>query len=207
MMLMQQRQQQQQLPPSTGLYCGTGGGGGVVAAPPHCPPYLLFPKPYMAPKIPPAQQLAAPVTAVGGVGGVPRNQPIAYNQNHWLLQEAELRRQLESIEVAQRLQQQQQPVSGAPIPSANIINNNNNTVNNNKSGNTNNGGYLSVSGKKRCSSCGEELGKGCAAMVVESLSLYYHINCFRCSVCNVQLGKYYLYRFIFHISYIIISII
>lgn len=32
-------------------------------------------------------------------------------------------------------------------------------------------------------------GRGCAAMVIESLSLYYHINCFRCSVCHIQLGK------------------
>ncbi|RWS27228.1 hypothetical protein B4U80_00452 [Leptotrombidium deliense] len=48
---------------------------------------------------------------------------------------------------------------------------------------------LSVSGRKKCSSCGDELGRGCAAMVIESLSLYYHINCFRCSVCHIQLGN------------------
>lgn len=48
---------------------------------------------------------------------------------------------------------------------------------------------LSVSGKKKCSNCGDELGRGCAAMVIESLSLYYHINCFRCSVCHIQLGN------------------
>lgn len=49
--------------------------------------------------------------------------------------------------------------------------------------------YLSVSGKKRCSSCREELGRGAAAFVVESLSLVYHTNCFRCSVCHANLAN------------------
>ncbi|XP_073987088.1 smallish isoform X2 [Rhodnius prolixus] len=46
---------------------------------------------------------------------------------------------------------------------------------------------LSVSGKKRCSHCGEELGRG-AAMIIESLQLFYHIDCFKCCVCCLQLG-------------------
>ncbi|XP_054270068.1 LIM domain only protein 7 isoform X3 [Macrosteles quadrilineatus] len=46
---------------------------------------------------------------------------------------------------------------------------------------------LSVSGKKKCSHCGEELGRG-AAMIIESLRLFYHIDCFKCCVCCVQLG-------------------
>jgi F-box protein 20 len=46
---------------------------------------------------------------------------------------------------------------------------------------------LSVSGKKKCSHCGEELGRG-AAMIIESLRLFYHIDCFKCCVCHVQLG-------------------
>ncbi|KAL1131753.1 hypothetical protein AAG570_011366 [Ranatra chinensis] len=46
---------------------------------------------------------------------------------------------------------------------------------------------LSVSGKKRCSHCGEELGRG-AAMIIESLRLFYHIDCFKCCVCCMQLG-------------------
>uniref|UniRef100_A0A8C7V2M4 LIM and calponin homology domains 1 n=1 Tax=Oncorhynchus mykiss TaxID=8022 RepID=A0A8C7V2M4_ONCMY len=45
----------------------------------------------------------------------------------------------------------------------------------------------SVSGKKLCSSCGHPLGKG-AAMIIETLSLYFHIQCFKCGVCNGQLG-------------------
>ncbi|XP_075227940.1 uncharacterized protein LOC142328224 isoform X3 [Lycorma delicatula] len=46
---------------------------------------------------------------------------------------------------------------------------------------------LSVSGKKKCSHCGEELGRG-AAMIIETLRLFYHIDCFKCCVCCVQLG-------------------
>lgn len=45
----------------------------------------------------------------------------------------------------------------------------------------------SVSGKKLCSSCGQALGKG-AAMIIETLSLYFHIQCFKCGVCKGQLG-------------------
>ncbi|XP_077433647.1 LIM and calponin homology domains-containing protein 1-like isoform X2 [Vanacampus margaritifer] len=45
----------------------------------------------------------------------------------------------------------------------------------------------SVSGKKLCSSCGQPLGKG-AAMIIETLSLYFHIDCFKCGVCKGQLG-------------------
>src|SRR5689334_12923433 len=56
---------------------------------------------------------------------------------------------------------------------------------------------LSVSGKQKCSHCTKELGiypynccmyivdylgKG-AAMIIESLSLFYHLSCFRCYVC------------------------
>lgn len=47
---------------------------------------------------------------------------------------------------------------------------------------------LSVSGKKKCSHCKEELGRG-AAMIIESLRLFYHIRCFKCCVCSIQLGN------------------
>lgn len=47
---------------------------------------------------------------------------------------------------------------------------------------------LSVSGKKKCSYCGNELGRG-AAMIIESLCLFYHMECFKCCVCHVQLGN------------------
>ncbi|XP_025067200.1 LIM and calponin homology domains-containing protein 1 isoform X2 [Alligator sinensis] len=45
----------------------------------------------------------------------------------------------------------------------------------------------SVCGKKLCSSCGLPLGKG-AAMIIETLGLYFHIQCFRCGICKGQLG-------------------
>ncbi|XP_039396326.1 LIM and calponin homology domains-containing protein 1 isoform X3 [Mauremys reevesii] len=45
----------------------------------------------------------------------------------------------------------------------------------------------SVSGKKLCSTCRLPLGKG-AAMIIETLGLYFHIHCFRCGICKGQLG-------------------
>ncbi|CAG0883165.1 unnamed protein product [Darwinula stevensoni] len=47
---------------------------------------------------------------------------------------------------------------------------------------------LSVSGKKKCSHCSKELGRG-AAMIIESLRLFYHLQCFRCCVCETPLGN------------------
>lgn len=47
---------------------------------------------------------------------------------------------------------------------------------------------MTVSGRHRCSHCGIELGRG-AAMIVESLNLFYHLSCFRCYVCNMPLGS------------------
>ncbi|XP_069487850.1 LIM and calponin homology domains-containing protein 1 isoform X2 [Ambystoma mexicanum] len=45
----------------------------------------------------------------------------------------------------------------------------------------------SVSGKKLCSTCGVPLGKG-AAMIIETLGLFFHIQCFQCGICKGQLG-------------------
>ncbi|KAL5012990.1 hypothetical protein ScPMuIL_011541 [Solemya velum] len=47
---------------------------------------------------------------------------------------------------------------------------------------------VSISGKQKCSHCAQELGFG-AAMVIESLGLYYHVQCFRCCVCMAPLGN------------------
>uniref|UniRef100_A0A1I7WYX1 LIM zinc-binding domain-containing protein n=1 Tax=Heterorhabditis bacteriophora TaxID=37862 RepID=A0A1I7WYX1_HETBA len=47
---------------------------------------------------------------------------------------------------------------------------------------------LAVSGKHRCAHCAEELGRG-AAMIVESLNLFYHLACFKCYVCKTPLGE------------------
>ncbi|NWH32605.1 LMO7 protein, partial [Chloropsis hardwickii] len=45
----------------------------------------------------------------------------------------------------------------------------------------------SVSGKKICSYCNNILGKG-AAMIIESLGLCYHLQCFKCVACGCDLG-------------------
>ncbi|CAG9537389.1 unnamed protein product [Cercopithifilaria johnstoni] len=47
---------------------------------------------------------------------------------------------------------------------------------------------LSVSGKHQCSHCSMELGRG-AAMIIESLNLFYHLSCFRCYICKMTLGN------------------
>ncbi|PAV80541.1 hypothetical protein WR25_11394 isoform A [Diploscapter pachys] len=49
-------------------------------------------------------------------------------------------------------------------------------------------GVVAVSGKHKCAHCGDELGRG-AAMIIESLNLFYHLGCFKCYVCKTSLGK------------------
>uniref|UniRef100_A0A1A7WMD2 LIM and calponin homology domains 1a n=1 Tax=Iconisemion striatum TaxID=60296 RepID=A0A1A7WMD2_9TELE len=44
-----------------------------------------------------------------------------------------------------------------------------------------------VSGKRLCSGCSKPLGKG-AAMIIDTLGLFFHIQCFKCGACNGQLG-------------------
>ncbi|XP_047189985.1 LIM and calponin homology domains-containing protein 1a isoform X5 [Scophthalmus maximus] len=44
-----------------------------------------------------------------------------------------------------------------------------------------------VSGKRLCSSCSQPLGKG-AAMIIDTLGLFFHVQCFKCGVCEGQLG-------------------
>ncbi|KAM6940708.1 uncharacterized protein FYW49_018943 [Xenentodon cancila] len=44
-----------------------------------------------------------------------------------------------------------------------------------------------VSGKRLCSGCSKPLGKG-AAMIIDTLGLFFHIQCFKCGVCKGQLG-------------------
>ncbi|XP_032878881.1 LIM domain only protein 7-like isoform X5 [Amblyraja radiata] len=48
-------------------------------------------------------------------------------------------------------------------------------------------GSRSISGKKICTYCDNALGKG-AAMIIESLGLCYHLHCFKCISCSVDLG-------------------
>uniref|UniRef100_A0A5S6QML2 LIM zinc-binding domain-containing protein n=1 Tax=Trichuris muris TaxID=70415 RepID=A0A5S6QML2_TRIMR len=47
--------------------------------------------------------------------------------------------------------------------------------------------FVSVSAKHLCAHCGKELGRGCA-MSIESLALFYHLQCFKCHVCGISLG-------------------
>uniref|UniRef100_A0A8K9V6N0 LIM and calponin homology domains-containing protein 1-like n=1 Tax=Oncorhynchus mykiss TaxID=8022 RepID=A0A8K9V6N0_ONCMY len=47
--------------------------------------------------------------------------------------------------------------------------------------------YRCVSGKRQCSGCNQALGKG-TAMNIDTLGLYFHLTCFKCGVCKVQLG-------------------
>ncbi|CAG2164748.1 unnamed protein product [Oppiella nova] len=154
--------------------------------------YLYYPKPYASKQTSNGAVVQKPVMVsqqhklpVNQKGGQPlalkpqlKQQQSGYNQNHWLLQEAELRRQLDSI-----------PTQASTPSTVSATQRTTTSTPAHKSSSTPQKGMLSVSGKKKCSSCGDELGRGCAAMVVESLSLYYHINCFRCSVCNIQLGN------------------
>ncbi|XP_077965305.1 uncharacterized protein LOC120825416 isoform X6 [Gasterosteus aculeatus] len=44
-----------------------------------------------------------------------------------------------------------------------------------------------VSGKRLCSGCSQQLEKG-AAMIIDTLGLFFHIQCFKCGVCHGQLG-------------------
>ncbi|XP_015239348.1 PREDICTED: LIM and calponin homology domains-containing protein 1-like isoform X3 [Cyprinodon variegatus] len=44
-----------------------------------------------------------------------------------------------------------------------------------------------VSGKRLCSGCSKPLGRG-AAMIIDTLGLFFHMHCFKCGVCKGQLG-------------------
>lgn len=56
-----------------------------------------------------------------------------------------------------------------------------------KIGSTFNETKLFISNTKKCSCCGIELRCG-DAMVIESMQLSYHIECFKCCVCYEHLG-------------------
>lgn len=114
-------------------------------------------------------------------------KPYNYNQ-HWLIQEAEHRRieeQRSRLRTAQRHSYHQDVPNTlhntAPLSNSHqfLAQEVKRTPREEK--------LLSVSGKRKCSHCGEELGRG-AAMIIESLSLCYHVWCFRCGVCGAALG-------------------
>nr|XP_034836007.1 LIM domain only protein 7 isoform X3 [Maniola hyperantus] len=123
----------------------------------------------------------------------PRPKPANFNYNqHWLIQEAEQR----------RLQEQRSPARVVPRYSRDMplrAHQLNNTTPERRplrpelardvprSAEPREDKMLSVSGRRKCSHCGEELGRG-AAMIIESLSLCYHVWCFTCAVCGCALG-------------------
>ncbi|XP_061626444.1 LIM and calponin homology domains-containing protein 1-like isoform X9 [Phyllopteryx taeniolatus] len=44
-----------------------------------------------------------------------------------------------------------------------------------------------ISRKRQCSGCSQPLGKG-AAMIIQTLGLFFHMQCFKCGLCEGQLG-------------------
>jgi F-box protein 20 len=46
---------------------------------------------------------------------------------------------------------------------------------------------VAVSAAQKCSHCEKELGRG-AAMIIESLNLFFHLACFKCYVCGMTLS-------------------
>ncbi|XP_031770444.1 uncharacterized protein LOC113520348 isoform X2 [Galleria mellonella] len=134
----------------------------------------------------------------------PQRKPANYNYNqHWLIQEAEQRRIEEQRNKQRAAQRHSYHQDMAPAPLHHMMHLSSSqqhlpvemkrpmrpqprpeprpepTAREDK--------LLSVSGKKKCSHCGEELGRG-AAMIIESLSLCYHVWCFNCAVCGTRLG-------------------
>ncbi|CAH2094984.1 unnamed protein product [Euphydryas editha] len=105
-----------------------------------------------------------------------RQKPANFNYNqHWLIQEAEQR----------RIQEQRARVYREPVkkhPQERRI-----RPDTARTAEPREDKMLSVSGRRKCSHCGEELGRG-AAMIIESLSLCYHVWCFSCAVCGCALG-------------------
>ncbi|XP_052744468.1 LIM domain only protein 7 isoform X2 [Bicyclus anynana] len=105
-----------------------------------------------------------------------RLKPANYNQ-HWLIQEAEQRRLQEQRSPARTPARYAPPLS--TTPERRTVRPEVTEPREDK--------MLSVSGRRKCSHCGEELGRG-AAMIIESLSLCYHVWCFTCAVCGCALG-------------------
>jgi hypothetical protein len=92
----------------------------------------------------------------------------------------------------QQQQQQSTPMSNMSniiMPSATVSNNNGGIMHNPLSNQQQlpQLEILSVSSKKLCSYCTHELGSG-AAMIIENLGLFYHIDCFKCSVCHTPIA-------------------
>uniref|UniRef100_A0A336MS38 CSON005056 protein n=1 Tax=Culicoides sonorensis TaxID=179676 RepID=A0A336MS38_CULSO len=131
-----------------------------------------------------------------------KSEPQSFNyHSHWLIQEAEQRRldqqrhtsgtNRKSLPdsviqtITQRVQNMGIGENRRSTHDSNISISNNDLLQTNNQ--DRNDRILSVSGKKKCTHCGNELGRG-AAMIIESLRLFYHIDCFKCFVCHLPLG-------------------
>ncbi|CAK1545776.1 unnamed protein product [Leptosia nina] len=131
----------------------------------------------------------------------PRQKPPNYNYNqHWLVQEAEHRRIEEQRNKMRNRHSYHEPAtthSPHHSPAHKIQNLTNSQpiqerrpvrdIGRDRIETGREDKLLSVSGRRKCSHCGEELGRG-AAMIIESLSLCYHVWCFNCAVCGGALG-------------------
>ena len=122
--------------------------------------------------------VASGAKSVQGGNGVVTNGP-AYNQNHWLIQEAEHRRQVASSNNQHKSYNnpsgtmpvaRPQPAGGhskapvplPPTPGEQIYEN----MSQAQLAAQQKQNMLSVSGRKKCSSCGDELGKFCCSVVL-----------------------------------------
>ncbi|XP_046972021.1 uncharacterized protein LOC124538838 isoform X3 [Vanessa cardui] len=119
----------------------------------------------------------------------PRQKPANFNYNqHWLIQEAEQRRiQEQRAPRAPRAPRDPRDPRDPPpahLSHANPIISQQLAP---RAAEPRDDKVLSVSGRRKCSHCGDELGRG-AAMIIESLSLCYHVWCFSCAVCGAALG-------------------
>ncbi|CAG4988601.1 unnamed protein product [Colias eurytheme] len=123
----------------------------------------------------------------------PRQKPANYNYNqHWLVQEAEHRRieeQKNKMRARHSYHEPALPASPvhAPFNSPHPVQERRVRPEPRDRSDSREEKLLSVSGRRKCSHCGEELGRG-AAMIIESLSLCYHVWCFTCAVCGGALG-------------------
>ncbi|XP_045503994.1 uncharacterized protein LOC123700722 isoform X2 [Colias croceus] len=124
----------------------------------------------------------------------PRQKPANYNYNqHWLVQEAEHRRieeQKNKMRARHSYHEPALPASPVHAPFKNSphpVQERRVRPEPRDRSDSREDKLLSVSGRRKCSHCGEELGRG-AAMIIESLSLCYHVWCFTCAVCGGALG-------------------
>ncbi|PAA88401.1 hypothetical protein BOX15_Mlig002110g2 [Macrostomum lignano] len=130
-------------------------------------------------------RVAAAPTATMTVGRQPRQL-----QNHPPIQQQQQQQQQQHIPAARGTAAARGPLPPPPLPPRGapdpVVGSRTNGGWNNGVGSR--GQQQQVSSRQLCSHCRQELGSG-AAMAIETLQLFYHVKCFRCSVCNTPLGN------------------